>query len=120
MMPFPPVSELPTFTGGEIAQVWLDPWGLRFLFDSEVQLYIEYRMEHIEADGTAWLYDAQAETKSPLVLHRLLYKKIISFSRDDLCLIFGFENGDRLSVYSDTGQYESGNITTPAGTFTVF
>ncbi len=35
-------------------------------------------------------------------------------------ITFGFENGDRLSVFSDIGQYESGHITTPAGTFTVF
>ncbi len=87
MMPFPSFPELPAFTGDEIAQIWLDPWGLRFLFGSKIQLYVEYRIEHIEADGTIWLYDTQAEKKAPLVLQRLLYKKIISFNRGDLRLI---------------------------------
>jgi hypothetical protein len=66
------------------------------------------------------LYDTQAEKKAPVVLQRFLYQKIVSFNRGDLRLTFGFENGDSLSVFSDIGQYESGHITTPAGTFTVF
>jgi len=120
MMPFPSLTELPDFISDEIAQVWLDPWGLRFIFSSKIEFYVENRMEHVEADGTLWLYDCQAQKKAPIVLQRLLYQKITSLNREDLCLTFSFENGARLSIYSEIGQYESGHISTPTGAFTVF
>lgn len=121
MTPFPAAAELPSFTGDEIAQIWLDPWGLRFLFsNSKTQLYVEHRIEHVEADGTIWPYDCQVEKKSPLVLQRLLYQKIISWNREDLCLTFIFENDARLAIFSEIGQYESGHFLTPTGTYSVF
>ncbi len=62
MHPFPLKSELPRFVGDAIAQVWLDPWAIRFVFESGIQLYAEQRVEHLEPNGTSWAYDAKLKT----------------------------------------------------------
>jgi hypothetical protein len=110
MRPFPPLTELPPLTGEEITQIWLDPFGIKFLFSSKAQLYVESQIEHIEADGTKWCYDCQATAKAPIVLQRLLYQKITALSREDLCLTLTFEGGESLAIYSNLGQYEAGQL----------
>jgi hypothetical protein len=120
MKPFPLLAELPSFLGDEIAQVWLDPWGLRLLFASKTQLYVENKIEHTEPDGTVWFYDTQAEKKEPVVIQRLLNSKITSFHREGLCLTFEFENKAKLAIFSEIGQFESGHFLLPDGAFDVF
>ena len=120
MQPFPPLDHLPSFKGDEIVQIWLDPWGLRFLFTSKTQIYTEFRIEQIEPDGVVWPYECQSPVKSPLIVQRLLHQKVASFGRSDLCLTFDFAHGAKLLVFSEIGQYESGHITTSPGMFDAF
>ena len=120
MQPFPPLQVLARLRGDSIAQVWLDPFGVRLLFESKVQIYVEEALEHVERDGTLWSYDCQSEDRRPLVLQRLLYKPIRDVQRDDYRLTLLFEDGVSLSVLAREGQYESGHLQMPEGTFDVF
>ena len=115
MHPFPPVTDLPRFEGDAIAQIWLDPFGIRFIFESRVNLYVQHFLEHREPDGTIWTYNPQSPDRPPLVLQRLLYKKIVAFDREDNRIMFAVEDGSRLTVHSKIGSYESGSIGTTAG-----
>ena len=61
MHAMPTEAELPSFKHDAICQVWLDPWGVRFLFESGPQVYAQYEIEHRDPDGTVWCYQCQAD-----------------------------------------------------------
>jgi len=83
-------------------------------------IYAELRIEHTEPDGTVWGYDCMAAEGPPLILQRLLNKRIIAVERKDLRLTFRVEDGSSLSIFSELGPYESGQITSPDGAILVF
>lgn len=108
------------FVGDSIAQVWLDPYGVGLLFESKASLYAEHRLEQTEPDGALWAYDCQNLAETPVILHRLLYRRIVAIKREDLRLTFAIENGASLAVLSELGPYESGSVGTAAGDLIVF
>ena len=120
MHPFPPAHELQCFVGDAIAQVWLDPHSVQFRFESGRHLFVAQDLEQVEPDGKLWAYDCVAAEGSPIILHRLLYRKIIAVEREDLRLTFRIDDGSALSVMSELGPYESGHIQAPETGFVVF
>jgi len=110
MRAIPPIAELPQFEGDAICQIWLDPWAVRFLFESGTQVYAEYGIEHHDPDGTVWRYACQADGGPPLALHRLLYKRVVAVDHDELRLTFKTEDGAALVILSDVSPYEAGQI----------
>jgi hypothetical protein len=120
MHPFPPATELQCFLGDAIAQVSLDPYGVQFSFESQRRIAVYERIEHLEADGTIWGYECEAAEGPPLVLHRLLYRKIVGVEREELSLTFRIEDGSALAIFSELGPYESGIIEAPETGFAVF
>ena len=120
MHPFPPAHELQCFVGDAISQVWLDPHSVQFRFESTRHLLAELSIEQVEPDGTLWTYDCRAEEGPPLILHRLLHRRIVAVEREDFRLTFRIDDGSELSVLSDLGPYESGHIQAPETGFVVF
>ena len=120
MHPFPPADELECFVGDAIAQVWLDPHSVQFRFASMRHLFASQRVEQVEPNGTLWVYDCEAAEGPPLVLHRLLYRRIVAVEREDLRLTFRIDDGSSLSVLSELGAYESGHINAPETGFAVY
>jgi hypothetical protein len=120
MHPFPAEAELPNFVGDEIVQVWLDPWGVRLLFDSRVQLYIEEGYVQTELDGGVWTYDCDAANGSPVLIQRRLYRKIVGIKREELKLTLTMADGASLAILSKLGPYESGHFDLPDGGIIVF
>ncbi|WP_164156986.1 hypothetical protein [Sandarakinorhabdus rubra] len=120
MHPFPSASTLDAFIGDEVAQVWLDPYGVRFIFESQSQIYAETSVMQIEPNGKEWLYECVGHDGAPVVFHRLLNKPIVSVEREDLRLILRMEDGSALVVYSELGSHESGHIIMGSGDFIVF
>ncbi len=120
MHPFPPAKELQCFVGDAIAQVSLDPFAVQFSFESRRRLVAAQRLELVEPDGTPWIYDCEAAEGAPLILHRLLYRRIVAVEREDLRLTFRIDDGSALSVLTELGPYESGHIEAPEIGFAVF
>jgi hypothetical protein len=120
MQPFPSASNLPKFEGDSIAQVQLDPHGVQFALESGIVIACEHRLEQIEPDGSKFAYECVAKDGPPLVLHRLLYRPIQSVRRADLSLTFSIEGGSTLTIFSEEGPYESGNISGRDVGFIVF
>lgn len=120
MHPLPPAADLQCFVGDAIAQVSLDPYAVQFSFESKRRLAAYERIEHREPDGTVWQYECEAAEGPPLVLHRLLYRKIIGVEREELSLTFQIDDGSALSIFSKLGPYESGLIEGPGTEITVF
>lgn len=120
MKPFPAAADLAKFEGDSIAQIRLDPHGVQFAFESGRLIVSEYEIEQIEPDGTRFPYECTAHDGPPLVLHRLLYRRIEAIKRADLNLTFEIEGGWRLIVFADIGPYESGHISGPDYPFTIF
>lgn len=110
MRAMPAETELPPFEGDAICQVLLDPWGVRFMFENGPQIYAEFGIEHRDPDGTVWQYNCQADGGPALALHRLLYKRIVSFKREEMSLTLTTEDGASLAVLSDASPYEAGHI----------
>jgi hypothetical protein len=120
MHPLPPADELQSFVGDAIAQVSLDPFGVHFSFESMRWLAAYHRVEHVEADGIVWGYDCEAAEGPPLVLHRLLYRRIEAVEREELAVTFRMEGGSALKVFSELGPYESGLLGGPEKELAVF
>jgi len=83
-------------------------------------LFASQRVEQVEPNGTLWVYDCEAAEGPPLVLHRLLYRRIVAVEREDLRLTFRIDDGSSLSVLSELGAYESGHINAPETGFAVY
>ena len=120
MYPFPPASTVDKFYGDAVAQVWLDPHGVRFIFESERQIYAATSVLHIEANGTEWLFECVAHDGAPVVFHRLLYKRIVLVEREELRLTLRLDDGSALVIGSELSPYESGHIVMHRGDCTVF
>jgi hypothetical protein len=120
MHPFPPASTMNAFHGDAVSQVWLDPYGVRFIFESGKQIYAESSVLHIEPNGTEWPFDCVGQAGAPVIFHRLLYKRIVTVGREELSLTFRMEDGSTLVLVSELGPYESGHIIMCEGDFTVF
>ena len=118
MHEFPSASELNVLIGEILTQVGLDPYGTQFHFDPS-HITAEFGVEQIEPDGTVWRYDCVAAEGSPIMLHRLVGKAVISIDREALRLKIGFDNGAQLHVLSEIGPYESGQVDI-GGKFIVF
>ena len=84
------------------------------------RLVAELRIEQIEPDGTVWPYECEAAEGPPLILHRLLYRRIVAVEREDLRLTLRIEDGSSLAIFADVGPYESGHIEGPETGFVVF
>jgi hypothetical protein len=120
MHPFPPASKLHAFLGDAIIQVWLDPHGVRFIFESGKELYAETKVLHAEPDGTLWSFDGNGENGAPVVFHRLLYKRIIRVEREEFRLTLKIDNGSALTIHSELSPFESGHLNMGGGDFIVF
>jgi hypothetical protein len=106
----PPAEQIASFVGDAIDQVRLDPYAVQLSFESMRQIDVSERLEHVEPDGTIWKYSCDAANGEPLVLHRLLYKRIIAVEREDLHITLKIEDGSSLSIFTVIGPYESGMI----------
>jgi|SRR5579884_717247 len=120
MRPFPSAEDLQSFVGDAIVQIRLDPYGVQFSFESSRRLVAEFAIEQMEPTGKIWSYGCQAADGPPLILHHLLYRRIVSVEREDLRLTFRIEDGSALAVLAEVGPYESGHIEAPETGFVVF
>jgi hypothetical protein len=120
MHPFPTHAELPNFVGDEIVQVWLDPFGVRLIFESRVQIYMEEGYEQTGPEGDVWNYDCEAANGPAVLIQRLLYQKITSVQREDLRLILTVADGGKLAILAKFGAYESGHIDLLNGDIIIF
>jgi hypothetical protein len=102
------------------AQVSLDPYAVQFSFESMGRLVAELRIDQIEPDGTVWPYECEAAEGPPLILHRVLYRRIVAVEREDLRLTLRIEDGSSLAIFADVGPYASGHIESPETGFLVF
>lgn len=119
MHPFPPTEDLPNLVGDEIIQIWLDPHAVRLLFGAGVQLYVEEAYELTEPGGTPWTYDF-GEAGPVFLLQRHLYQPIVTLKREDFRLTLSMEDGAKLAIVSNRGQYECGHFQWPDGKIQVF
>ena len=120
MRPFPPAADLQCFVGDAIAQVSLDPYGVQFSFGSMRRLVAEFEIEQVEPNGTVWSYGCDAAEGPPLILHRLLHRRIVAVEREDLRLTLKMEDRSSLAIVAQIGPYESGHIEAPETGFVVF
>lgn len=109
----PPIDELRRFVGDAIVQVRLDPYAVQFEMESMWTIFAETRVHHVEATGQTWDYDCNAGKGGPILLHKLLYKRILTVDRSEETFTFSFEDGSQLTIHSELGPYESGHIIGP-------
>ncbi|KFC74786.1 hypothetical protein FG93_00965 [Bosea sp. LC85] len=109
MHEFPPASELDHLIGDTLMQVCLDPFGLQFRFERST-ITSERAVEHIEPDGTAWSYRCVADEAPATKLHRLVGRRVTSLSSTGMRLSITFDDGAELTILSDLGPYEAGQI----------
>lgn len=107
---FPDASELQFLVGKELCQIALDPNSVQFRWSDGGQITVYDKLEHIDESGASHFYDCAAFTGPPLLLHRLIMKKIAMIEVQPLCLTLGFEGGQRLRLRTEEGPWECGLI----------
>jgi hypothetical protein len=108
MLPFPPSSQLQFLIGKELAQVVLGPHSVHFSWWEGGHINAQHDFEHVDEDGRTHLYDCTAFTGPPLLLHRLIQKKVLMLESEPLCLTLAFEGGQLLRLRSEEGPWECG------------
>jgi hypothetical protein len=81
-----------------------------FRFESKRRLLAAQNIEQVEPDGKLLAYVCLAAEGPPLILHRLLYRRITAVEREDFRLTFRIDDGSALAVLSELGPHESGHI----------
>ena len=110
MHPFPQSSELQFLVGKELRQIALDPHSVQFRWAEGGQITVTGKIEHVDESGNTRSYDCTAYTGPPLLLHRLILKKIVMLEVQPLCLTLGFEGGQQVRLLSEEGPWECGVI----------
>jgi hypothetical protein len=121
MHPFPPVGQISFLVGATIIQICIDPYGVSFVLDSN-------RVRMVLSSGGAFSYRAGdiddtfapgegSRGQGPVRFHALLGQIVstlmVAPEGDELTLTF--DGGERLTIYSELGGYESGTISSDKG-----
>jgi hypothetical protein len=115
------MDALQCFVGdAAVCHIWLDPHSVQFRFESKRRLLAAQNIEQVEPDGKLLAYVCLAAEGPPLILHRLLYRRITAVEREDFRLTFRIDDGSALAVLSELGPHESGHIQAPEVGFAVF
>jgi hypothetical protein len=110
MHPFPPASELQFLVGKELNQIGLAPHSVQFRWWEGGLITAQGEIEHVDEAGRVHAYDCTAHIGPPLLLHRLIGKKITMLEVQPLCLTLAFEGGQLLRLKSEEGPWECGLI----------
>jgi hypothetical protein len=110
MHEFPPLSELQFLIGKELGQVALDPHSVQFRWSEGGQITVQHDFEHVDEEGRTHVYGCTAHVGPPLLLHRLIQKKVLLVEVQPLCLTLTFEGGQILRLRSEKGPWECGLI----------
>jgi hypothetical protein len=110
MHTFPPSSKLQFLIGKELAQISLDPNSVQFRWSESGQITAQFDFEHIDGERNAHRYDCTAFNGPPLLLHRLIGRKVQAVEVEELCLTLVFDDGQLLRLWSEEGPYECGLI----------
>jgi hypothetical protein len=105
----PALNEIQSFVGDEIGQICLDPFSIQFKLD-RCSMTLEHGVEHVNLDGVRARYNCVARDGPPLLLHQLLQVPIVSVDRQDLEFTLRFRDGQMLTIHTEIGPYESGQI----------
>lgn len=107
---FPSASELQFLVGKELSQIALDPNSVQFRWSEGGQITVNDKLEHVDESGTTYAYDCAAFAGPPLLLHRLIMKKVAMIEVQPFCLTLAFEGGQRLRLGTEEGPWECGLI----------
>ena len=110
MHPFPSLAELQFLVGRELGQIALDPNSVQLRWSEGGQITVTGELEHLDECGATHSYDCAAFTGPPLLLHRLIMKKVAMVDVEPLCLTLVFEGGQQLRLMSEEGPWECGVI----------
>ena len=110
MRRFPVASDLAFLIGKELTQIALDPNSVQFRWWGGGQITAQHDFEHVDEDRHTHRYECAAFNGPPLLLHRLIQKKVVMLEADARCLTLGFEGGQLLRLYAEEGRGECGLI----------
>jgi hypothetical protein len=110
MHPFPTASELQFLVGKELSHIALAAHSVHLHWWNGGVINVTGDIEHVDETGAVHLFDSTAHTGPPLLLHRLIQKKVVMLDVQPLCLTLAFEGGQQLRLRSEEGPYECGVI----------
>lgn len=95
--------------GGELTQIILDPYEVRFVFDNctEVRSAHVFAFENAET-GEVSRFDLELKPRPNFYFYQLIFEKIelVDANADDR-LTLKFESGNKLSILIEGDRYES-------------
>jgi len=114
MHKFPDASDLQFLVGLEVGQVCLDPWTVQLRFGDGGQITIEGEFQHTDLRGDVHIHQAGEERDTgPFFLGELVQDRISGLEATPLRLTLSFSNGGAVSILTEEGPYECGQIYAP-------
>lgn len=114
MNPFPAADRLQFLVGLEVEQICLDPWTIQLRLSGDGRITTDGELQHTDARGDMHIYNAGEERDmGPVYLRELVQERIAGFSVEPLRLTLSFSNGAALSILTEGGPYEWGQIYPP-------
>ena len=116
MHPLPSKDQLDYLVGSELAQIIIDPYEVRFLLRGpNVDAGITVSAPFLYSEGPVeqrFEPDKGCRTQSPVHFHALLGQKlsVLDVTPEGDQLSLEFNGGQRLTISSEIGGYESGSI----------
>jgi hypothetical protein len=111
MHPFPPGDQLNFLVGAELGSITIHPYSIDFRFVDGTGLTAEQGIEYVDEHGHRHTHAPQDHLgPDPLSFHALLQDRIAQVRVEAYHLTLVFESGRRLTVLSEAGPYESGQI----------
>jgi len=74
------------------------------------QISVQGNLEHVDESGRVHSYDGAAYSGPPLLLHRLIQKRVVMLEVQPMRLTLGFEGGQQLRLLAEAGRGECGVI----------
>ena len=122
MKPFPPYDQLAFLIGAELSCVVLQPYSIDLNFVDGTVLVAEHGVEYVDERGKISAHDPQRRMgPDPVALHALIGDRVVEVDVEAFRLTLVFHSARRrLTVLSQPGPYESGQIRRAGQRFIVF
>lgn len=107
---FPHASELQFLVGKQLTEIRFRANSVQFRWWEGGRIDAMSAIEHVDESGKTHRYDNASFSGPPILLHRLISKRIATLSVEPLRLTLVFEGGQKLRLFAEWGRGECGLI----------
>ena len=112
---FPNRARFGVLIDAELSLIVLRPDRIEFRFVGGACVAVQYRVEYVDGSGRRHAHEPQLQMRpDPIQFHQLIGERVADLELEPLRLTLIFRSGRQLSILSNEGADEAGQISHPA------